>query len=295
MTSPPQPQATPESAPGAEPGETWYDHYYAPWYAEMVDGTPWREVWREHEFTLLRRTLPRPGSGPVLDLCCGQGAHSRFLACELGHEVIGLDRATSFLQAATEVEIDGLGPLPTYVRGDMAALPFASGTFSAVIVMLNSFGILGAREAWHELHDGTRRRPFPIADDPNTIVLGEIARVLRPGGLALLDLPGRRHLAASVRKQPVIRYTTATGVVDQWFRYCPRARVLRNETRVTRCGGSQPYVTGYFARLYDPAELRAMCAEVGLAALSFLGDHEGAPWSRDAGGLIALLGRPRWR
>lgn len=102
----------------------------------------------------------RVGDGPVLDAGCGPG---RYLA-QLGPRVVGVDATAALLAAAQEC---GAAPL---VRGDLEALPFASGIFAGVF----------ARHCYLHLQ---KHRFVPA--------LGDVVRVLQPGGQLLLTMiPG---------------------------------------------------------------------------------------------------------
>lgn len=122
-----------------------------------------------------RALVRRLGIGPgdrVLDLACGTGDFVA-LCQELGADVVGLDFSRGMLDAADAVL------RPALVQGDALRLPFADGVFTAAV-------------------SGFALRNF-AAIPP---VLGELARVLQPGGrLGLLevDTPPNRLVAAGHR------------------------------------------------------------------------------------------------
>jgi demethylmenaquinone methyltransferase/2-methoxy-6-polyprenyl-1,4-benzoquinol methylase len=101
----------------------------------------------------------RPG-GRALDVACGSGK----LTLELmrvsapGGLVVGLDFSAEMLTVAAQ-----RAPGPIYVRGDGLSLPFADGVFDATTV---AFGLRNFAEP--------------------EIGLREMARVLRPGGRAVV-------------------------------------------------------------------------------------------------------------
>jgi len=108
----------------------------------------------------------------VLDLGCGGGRHA-FEAHRRGAHVVAVDRsdaetpAVAALLAAmrleTEAPADALG---TAVRGDALRLPFADGAFDRVV----------AAEVLEHLPD-------------DGAAMGELARVLRPGGTLAVTVP----------------------------------------------------------------------------------------------------------
>lgn len=100
----------------------------------------------------------RPVDGPLLDIACGTGRYTRWLAqrCE-ERQVIGLDLSLPMLRQALRTA--GGEERISFVRASALALPFADGAFGAV----NCFAALHL---------------FP---DPSR-ALAEVGRVLRPGG-----------------------------------------------------------------------------------------------------------------
>jgi SAM-dependent methyltransferase len=69
----------------------------------------------EREWPFLSVALAE-ARGPIVDLGCGTGEHSRFLAAQ-GYDVIGIDRSPAMLARATET------PLPSnlqFIEGDIA-------------------------------------------------------------------------------------------------------------------------------------------------------------------------------
>ena len=96
----------------------------------------------------------------VLDLGCGIGGSSRFLAAAAGCRVTGVDLTQEFVDVAQELTRRcGLGEKITYRQANALALPFADATFDHV---------------W--CHNVTMN----IADKAG--LAREIARVLKPGG-----------------------------------------------------------------------------------------------------------------
>jgi len=74
-----------------------------------------------------------PGEGPVLDLACGTGYFSRFLAGKVGaRRVVGLDLSFAMLKRARQEALAaGLAEI-ALIRGSALRLPFADGRLASV-------------------------------------------------------------------------------------------------------------------------------------------------------------------
>ncbi|HEV3328722.1 MAG TPA: methyltransferase domain-containing protein [Acidimicrobiales bacterium] len=104
-----------------------------------------------------------PG-GRLLDAPCGHGRMAVRLA-QQGFAVTGVDRSTRFLEVARS-EAAQLGVEVELVEGDLRALP-VDGPFDAVVCWFTSYGYFDDKE--------------------NQAVLEEFHRVLRPGGVLVLE------------------------------------------------------------------------------------------------------------
>lgn len=111
-------------------------------------------------------TLNLPPGIRCLDLGCGIGESTRLLAARLGasSETIGLDIDPALLETARKSS--DMGAKVTYEQGDARTLPFEDG----------SFGFVFARCLLQHL-------PKP------EIVLSEMLRVCRPGGIVAVQEP----------------------------------------------------------------------------------------------------------
>jgi len=113
----------------------------------------------------LVQALPEP-SGRVLDAACGNAAVQPRLPP--GTDYLGVDISPAELAAAGHL---GRGPV---VRGDLRGLPLPDASFDAVV---SSMGLMLV--------------------DPVETAFGELARVLRPGGVLVLLLPATSPIRPS--------------------------------------------------------------------------------------------------
>ncbi len=115
---------------------------------------------------LLAPALDRLAPGQrlrVLDLGCGHGDLTPLLLAEPRLEIVALDLSAAALGQFRQRLGGSLPERLTLARASVYELPFADGAFDAVV----SFGYASAAS-----YDGAER---------------EVARVLRPGGLAVID------------------------------------------------------------------------------------------------------------
>jgi SAM-dependent methyltransferase len=131
----------------------------------------------------------------ALELGCGAGTYVRLLA-KRGHSVVGLDYSLPSLRRAVAADLAQAG---RYVAGNAARLPFQDRSFRVVTCI----GVLQALEG------------------PET-ALGEIARILEPGGVAIVEtlnpwgvLATLRRVSAFVRRRPTHLRYGSPGAVER--------------------------------------------------------------------------------
>jgi 2-polyprenyl-6-hydroxyphenyl methylase/3-demethylubiquinone-9 3-methyltransferase len=169
---------------------------------------------------VLLETLGKDPRGlRVLDVGCGGGLLSEPFAA-MGCEVTGIDQSLPTLDAASRhAQASGLSI--DYRQGDAGALPFADHSFDVVCCC----------------------DVLEHVDSPSAVI-GEIARVLKPGGVFFFD---------------TINRTLASKLV---------AIKLAQDCRLTRIVPKDVHVWEKFIR---PAELARMLREHGLSDHAFAG------------------------
>jgi SAM-dependent methyltransferase len=227
-----------------------------PWYVDFFDGHYLRifspVLPAERTAAEVNAVVERLGLAPgarLLDLCCGQGRHAVPLA-QLGFQVTGLDLSRPLLDRAAALAA-GQGRRVGLVEADMRRLPFA--------------------------------------DAQDELVLGEVARVLRPGGRFLQELANREALVRGWHDSDVTR--TGDGLVVLQERTL-NLRSGRERVRYTLLGPDGRQTTREHAiRLYALTELEAMLGRAGLELLAVHGDLDGGPLELDSSFLVTLSGR----
>ena len=127
--------------------------------AEYIDlfGTIDKLAERDHDTITTWRDST---TGRLLDAGCGPGLWSQELTAGGVREVVGLDASAEFV-AAARLRYPDVG----FQRADLAALPLGDGSIGGIL-------------AWYSIIH------TPPADLP--AILDELARVLTPGGSALI-------------------------------------------------------------------------------------------------------------
>lgn len=117
-----------------------------------------RHWWYASRRAMLRRLLAPVPPGVAIDVGCGSGGNTVVLR-ELGWQVTGLEYSAEAVGLAGSRGLD-------VVRGDATALPFGDGSVDLVV----------SADMWEHVED-------------HHAVARETARVLRPGGRALVAVP----------------------------------------------------------------------------------------------------------
>lgn len=147
--------------------KNWWKNFFKPVTAEVMF-KPRQGKIAQLEVDQVLKQLGNPKHRKILDLCCGEGRHS-VLFSHKGHEVVGLDYSSNFLQVA-RVQAAKKKADVRFVKGDMKKTSqyFAKDNFDVVTSLYNSFGYFDKR-----------------SDDIKTIK--EVNKVLKPGGYFIIN------------------------------------------------------------------------------------------------------------
>jgi SAM-dependent methyltransferase len=222
------------------------------WFERDFDLPPYFEIYQDKEAEAgiegpgLAGLLELARGALVLDLPCGWGRLRPALEAA-GLRVVGGD-----LSALNLGRHQRQFPGPC-LRLDLRRLPFRNHCADGVLCAYTSWG-------------------YFASDRENQLQLDEFARVLKPGGVLLLDLAGRE---ACFRALDLVQ--------DRWFdvggRYRERVRPSPDGRRVRTeriCAG-----TRFRHDIWIPTdrEVRAALGAAGLGLDQAFGDLAGTPWS----------------
>jgi SAM-dependent methyltransferase len=218
--------------------EAWFD---SPFYHILYKSRDEQEA-RQSLDNLLAAMDLHPGAS-ILDLACGKGRHSRFLA-EKGYRVTGIDISESSIAFARQFETVHL----EFYQHDMRQ-PFRTNYFDGIINMFTSFG-------------------YFKTDAEHFQALRRIAQNLKPGGIFLLDyfnsLWIRTHLVAAETK-------TVDGVAFDLKKYIQGGHVYKTVT-FEQDGALQTYSEA--VRLFELADFQRLFNATGLTIHKTLGDYD---------------------
>lgn len=224
-------------------------------YAHRDDGAA------AHEADFAARVLGVAAPSRILDAGCGAGRHTHALAAT-GLDVVGLDYSADLLAVAASRAAACPHP-PRWIRADVRSMPFRAASFDHAVSFFTSFGYFDDA--------GDRRH------------LGELRRVVRPGGRLLLDFLNAPRVVATLVSESrrieggvTIHETRAlrAGRVEK------QAEVVAGAAVVARWSES--------VRLYERDELEGLLAAAGFGVRDVHGDLSGAAWNPQAPRLVLV-------
>jgi SAM-dependent methyltransferase len=154
----------------------------------FTPGQPEQNTRLLHSFLVVAENMNVPRSGLVLDLGGGAAWVSELLA-KLGYRPVTLDIAPALLRVGRDrFRRENLEA--RFAGGDMASLPFASGSFDAAVVI----------DALHHVPEVKE-------------VFQEVYRVLAEGGLFLLAEPGEGHSESARSRREGLEHSICEGEI----------------------------------------------------------------------------------
>ncbi|MCC6575259.1 MAG: class I SAM-dependent methyltransferase [Planctomycetes bacterium] len=227
--------------------EPWFVRAFGPEYLALYAHRSEAEARKQVVAILDSGLLPRKGR--ILDLCCGAGRHLKVLRAQ-GLGVFGLDLSMDLLRAGSRGWV---------VRADMRRVPYADGSFAAVLSLFTSFGYFD--------------------DAENLGVLREIRRVLEPGGRVVIDTINPGPTIAALKPETV--ESTDAGTLRARRRV--EGRRIIKDIELVRGGETRRWHESVM--VFEPAELDGMLAKAGLKTVARYADL--------GGGRFELANSPR--
>lgn len=231
----------------------------SPWYVDAFrEG--YLRLYPHRNLAAARREiaflLPRGVGGRVLDLCCGFGRHTLAMR-EAGLDALGVDLSSELLAHAAGSPGWELLQGRIY-RADARRLPFRDASFSSVVNLFSSFGYFG--------EEGDRQ------------VLLEAARVLRQGGLLVMDLMNPQHVRS--RLVPESSTERDGALLVEKRQLAADGRLVVKDVEFANPSGRLRWREE--VRLYEPDELLRWLDAAGFRQREACGDFDGSPRGADS-------------
>ncbi|WP_167577707.1 class I SAM-dependent methyltransferase [Ammoniphilus sp. YIM 78166] len=193
----------------------------------------------------------QPGK-TALDLCCGQGRHSRWLA-QLGLRVIAVDLSAVLLQEAIKQSLN----LPVlYMRADAREIPFQEEV-DYVFNLFTSFG-------------------YFVEDEENEKVLKQASQALKAGGYFLMDYLNPEYLRAHL-----VPYSESKGEDLEILQYRTVNEEFVQKRIVIKEQGESSRQYEERVKLYSLEQLQSMLIKQNFDILHVFGNYDATPYAAD--------------
>ncbi|WP_026671931.1 class I SAM-dependent methyltransferase [Alkalihalobacterium bogoriense] len=223
----------------------WYEEHFQTDYLMIYKH---RNEKASSELEKLLPFVPLKQNMVVLDLCCGYGRHTRYLA-QRGWRVTGVDLSAPLLQEAIALSLNE--PIQ-YMRCDMRNLPFTE-EMDLIVNMFTSFGYFNT-------------------DDENEKVIQGVYQALIPGGYFIFDYLNSTYVQSYLT--PFSKDTIGATQIIQHRKiidgFVQKSIVIMDEV------GERKYKE--IIKLYSIVELRKMLQQNGFAIEAILGNYDAKPF-----------------
>ena len=179
----------------------------------------------------------------ILDLCGGHGRHSRGLVERGFRSTIVYDYSDYLLCRGRD---DCQGKV-RFLRGDAREIGLRDASFELVMILGNSFG-------------------YFIDNNENRKVLREAHRVLRPGGILLLDIIDRDYIMKNFRPESVHEPDGKKGITVSRTRDFS-GDIIKSREVVADKDGTFIRENRYQERIFDLKELTYLAIDSGFSLI----------------------------
>ncbi|MDC7997804.1 class I SAM-dependent methyltransferase [Gilvibacter sediminis] len=236
--------------------ESWYTSWFnSPYYHILYKDRDYSEA--AGFMDNLTRALNLPKSAHILDLACGRGRHSIYLA-GLGYRVTGADLSPKSIAEAKKHERPGL----QFVIHDMC-LPFLE-SFDAIFNLFTSFGY------------------FESAND-NLRAIRAIKQSLAPDGVGVIDFLNVNHVAEHLVAN---EEKTVDGIAFKITRQIDDKFITKT---ISFEDQGKEHVFAERVSAMDLDQFKAYFEIAGVTLINTYGDYELAPFDPDTSERLILI------
>lgn len=242
------------------------------WFASWLDSEHYHKLYAHRDdrdaadfISRLITWLQPAGGSSILDLGCGSGRHSRYLA-SMGFDVTGLDLSAQSMSLARQSKRSNLH----FDRQDMRQ-PFGSDAFHYVFNLFTSFGYF---------------------EDPaqDLTVIQNIANSLKGGGHLVLDYMNVVHVQSHLKAEEAIERDGVIYSLSRWAdaKYIFKRIAIMDDGRETEA--TRLEYTERVAKLMLE-DFRFMFDLCGLVIEAIFGDYRLSPFSLQTSPRLIVVAR----
>lgn len=240
--------------------DAWYESWFdSPYYHILYSNRDEQEA-RAFIDKLLVHLQP-PLSSAVLDLACGKGRYSRYLAEQGFADVVGLDLSEKSIRYAREYEHTRL----SFFTHDMR-LPYRTNYFDYIFSFFTSFGYFDQEK-----------------DDLRT--LRSVATGLRPSGTFVLDFFNAQYVIDRLTGR---EEKTINGIHFHIFKQISGDRITKS---IDFAHGDRHFHFQEKVRLYFSEDFDRLFAQAGLTIVERFGDYQLHPFHPKNSPRLILVAR----
>lgn len=229
--------------------KSWFEEHFQEDYLRVYDHRD--EEKAADELTDIMKYIPLEPGKKVVDLCCGNGRHARWLA-RRGLHVTGVDLSPALLKKAIELTV---GLSVQYMRADIRDVPLLQ-EYDGAFNLFTSFGYFSD-------------------DAENELVFKRAAEGLKESGWFLFDYLNPNY---------VKRHLVARDVMDKDGLEIIQEREIKKgfvykHIKLKEGSNEREYVER--VKLYEQEELRAMLERNGFRIEYAFGDYDASCFKVD--------------
>lgn len=222
--------------------ETWFD---TPYYHLLYNNRDDREA--QNFIAKLVAFLDLPHTARVLDVACGKGRHSRYLA-KLGYTTTGIDLSPHSINEAQKELLPNLN----FEVWDMRKV-YKEAYFDLVVNLFSSFGYFDSEE-----------------DDQ--VALCAMADDLKPGGILVMDYMNPECTVKTMQTRAIID----RGEVQFHIKKKCENGFIKKEIDFLADGENQHYEEQL--KMIKPEQFKKLFAGAGLTIKHVFGDYDLGPF-----------------
>ena len=234
---------------------SWFDSPYYPMLYRHRDESEATEL-----LTNLHQLLALPAQACVLDLCCGQGRHSRTLH-SLGYSVVGIDLSPAAIEHAGKQATEG----QRFEVQDMRLFSLPE-RFDAVFNLFTSFGYFDSNEE-------------------NMRVLNRIAGHLKPNGTLVIDYLNAQPLLSHEDQEASLQ---VEHVSFKTFKYVKGNSIVK---QITVSDRDQVHLFSERVQLLTIDQFTAMLQTAGFEITHVYGDYHLTPYQPEQSPRCLIIAR----